>query len=143
MPATLDALQSRYPGAVTFRFGDGPALCNRLLALVRSGVKRATCGRLQDYLDDPAAMPVIGRCDIATTWDSAPALIIRTRQLINIRYCDVTWDLARQEGEDEALSGWQEGHARFFARNGGFDAEMMLLFEVFDLVEDLAPPPGG
>ncbi|MBI1417437.1 MAG: ASCH domain-containing protein [Limimaricola sp.] len=143
MPATLATLQTRYPGAVTFRFGDGPDLCNRLLALVRSGAKRATCGRLQDFLDDPAAMPAEGRCDIATTWDGTPALVIRTRKLIRIRFCDVTWDLARQEGEDAALSGWQEGHQGFFARNGGFDPEMLLLFEIFDLVEDLAQPPGG
>ncbi|MEJ2019298.1 MAG: ASCH domain-containing protein, partial [Maritimibacter sp.] len=42
------------------------------------------------------------------------------------------------EGEDDDLAGWQKGHEAFFTRNGGFDPEMMLVFEHFELVEDLA-----
>jgi uncharacterized protein YhfF len=36
------------------------------------------------------------------------------------------------------LADWRDDHKVFFERNGGFDPEMMLLFEHFELVEDLA-----
>jgi hypothetical protein len=35
-----------YAGAVTFSFGDNPALADELLALVLAGRKTATCGAL-------------------------------------------------------------------------------------------------
>ena len=40
---SLEKLKLRYPGAETYRFGDSPALSDSLLALVRTGRKRATC----------------------------------------------------------------------------------------------------
>lgn len=132
-----EELQDTYPGAGTFQFGDSEELCLKLLALVRKGIKRATCGALADFADDPASMPVVGRCDIAANWDGSPAVVIRTTRVQQVRFCDVTWDLARREGEDDDLAGWQAGHQAYFARNGGFDPQMMLVFEYFDVVEDL------
>ncbi len=131
-----EELQDTYPGAGTFMFGDSEALCQELIALVRSGKKRATCGALRDFEGEPESMPVVGRCDIAANWDGTPALVIRTTKVQQVRFCDVTWDMAWREGEDDDLAGWQAGHKAYFARNGGFDPQMMLVFEYFDLVED-------
>ncbi len=133
----FEDLNDRYPGAGTFRFGDNKALCQRLIALVRAGKKTATCGALRDFEDDPASMPKVGRCDIAANWGGSPAVVIRTLAVRHVRFCDVTWDLARLEGEDTDLAGWQASHRAYFARNGGFDAKMMLVFETFEMVEDL------
>ncbi|GHF08869.1 ASCH domain-containing protein [Aliiroseovarius zhejiangensis] len=138
MSEDMEDLQVTYPGAGTFKFGDGPELSARLIALVRSGKKRATCGALADFADEPEAMPVVGRTDIATNWDGTPALVIKTVRVQQIRFCDVTEEMALAEGEDDSLEGWRKGHEAFFARNGGFDPEMMLVFEHFDLIEDLA-----
>lgn len=137
MTDDIEDLNDRYPGAGSFRFGDGPALCARLIALVRAGKKRATCGALRDFDDDPGAMPVVGRADIATDWDGTPALVVRTTRVDLVRFCDVTQEMALAEGEDDDLGGWRAGHQAFFARNGGFDPDMMLVFEHFDMVEDL------
>ncbi len=134
----MEDLQETYPGAGTFKFGDGPELSARLIALVRQGRKRATCGALADFDDEPEAMPVVGRTDICANWDGTPALVIRTTAVDKVRFCDVTEEMALAEGEDEDLAGWRAGHEAYFARNGGFDPEMMLLFEHFDLIEDLA-----
>ncbi|QMU59573.1 MAG: ASCH domain-containing protein [Boseongicola sp.] len=134
----FEDLQDTYPGAGTFKFGDNAKLSKRLIALVRSGHKRATCGALTDFTDDPASMPVVGRCDIATNWDDTPAVVIRTVQVDQVRFCDVTEEMALAEGENVDLEGWQEDHKTYFERNGGFDAEMMLVFEHFEVVEDLA-----
>ncbi|MBT8409471.1 MAG: ASCH domain-containing protein [Alphaproteobacteria bacterium] len=135
--AEYEDLQDTYPGAGTFRFGDSKALSDELIALVRAGKKVATCGALRDFEDEPEAMPVVGRCDIATEWDGTPAVVIRTLKVDTLRFCDVTEEMALAEGENETLEGWQDGHKRYFERNGGFDPEMMLVFEHFEVVEDL------
>jgi len=131
-------LQDTYPGAGTFRFGDNPELCQYLIGLVRQRKKTATCAAASDFDDDPDSMPVVGRCDIAANWDGTPALVIRTTNVEHVRYCDVTEEMALAEGENDSLLGWRKDHKAYFKRNGGFDPEMMLVFEHFELVEDLA-----
>ena len=138
MSDDMEDLQVTYPGAGTFKFGDSAELSARLIGLVRSGKKRATCGALSEFKDEPEAMPVVGRTDIAANWDGTPALVIKTVKVEEIRFCDVTEEMALAEGEDETLAGWRKGREAYFARNGGFDPEMMLVFEHFDLIEDLA-----
>ncbi|RYH04251.1 ASCH domain-containing protein [Salipiger sp. IMCC34102] len=137
MTDEIEDLNDRYPGAGNFTFGDSKALCQELIALVRAGKKTATCGALRDFEDEPEAMPVVGRCDIAMNWGGSPALVIRTTQVQTIRFCDVTEKMALAEGEDDDLDGWRAGHEAYFRRNGGFSPDMMLVFEHFELVEDL------
>ena len=133
----LEAALRLYPGAESFVFGDGPDLSARLIDLVHDGSKRATCGALRDFAAGEA-MPVVGRCDIVRDWAGQAQLVIRTVSLEVARFCDVTAEFALAEGEDATLEGWQAGHRDYFGRNGGFQAEMKLVCEVFDLVEDLA-----
>lgn len=135
--AEYEDLQDTYPGAGTFRFGDSKALSDALIALVRARRKTATCGALRDFDEEPEAMPVVGRCDIATEWDGTPAVVIRTLKVDTLRFCDVTEEMALAEGENADLAGWRADHQRYFERNGGFDPEMMLVFEHFEVVEDL------
>ncbi len=135
---TLDDAMAKYPGAETFRFGDGPQLCSDLLALVRAGNKTATCGALRDFESGKEAMPVVGRQDIALNWDGSPALVIETVSLAQTRYCDVDAEFALAEGESDSLEGWRADHKNYFERNGGFDPEMMLVCERFRVVEDFA-----
>lgn len=131
------ALAARYPGAVTFAFGDGPDLSARLLGLVRAGGKRATCGALRDF-EAGEPMPVVGRRDIVTDWAGQPQLVIETTDVTLRRFCDVGADFALAEGEDATLEGWQAGHRAYFERNGGFQPEMMLVCERFRVIEDLS-----
>jgi uncharacterized protein YhfF len=118
----------------TFTFGDNPALCAHLIALVRSGRKTATCGALRDFTAGGEAMPVVGRQDIALNWDGTPALVIETIR----RFCDVDADFALAEGENDSLAGWQADHRAFFERNGGWSPEMELVCERFRMVRDLS-----
>ncbi len=137
-PDAIAVVRDRYPGAEAFTFGDSRALCDELLALVRSGAKRATCGALRDFADGTEAMPVVGRRDIALDWDGHPALVIETVELTVRRFCDVGADFALAEGEDETLEGWQAGHRAYFERSGGWSEDMELVCERFSLIEDLA-----
>ncbi|WP_149755243.1 ASCH domain-containing protein [Roseivivax sediminis] len=139
----LIALRARYPGAETFQFGDSRALCDELTALVRAGIKTATCGAMRDYEAEGASLPQVGRRDIALDWDGRPALVIETLEITLRRFRDVDADFALAEGEDADLAGWQAGHRAYFERNGGWDREMMLVCERFRMVEDLAGVVGG
>lgn len=138
MTDDMEDLQVTYPGAGTFTFGDSPELCAELLDLVRQGRKTATCEALAAFDDDPKSKPQPGRCDIAANWDGTPALVIRTTKVQKVRFKDVTEEMALAEGENDTLDGWRRDHEAYFKRNGGFDPEMMLLFEHFELVEDLS-----
>jgi uncharacterized protein YhfF len=131
-------LYEKYPGAQTFTFGDSEALCGELLALVRAGTKRATFSALADVAAGREAMPVVGRRDIALNWDGTPALVCETWVLKEIRFCDVTEEMALSEGEDEPLESWQRGHQAYYTRAEIFDPEMVLIYEQFDVIADLA-----
>jgi uncharacterized protein YhfF len=134
---TLEELKQKYPGAETFKFGDGPELSSFLIGLVRAGKKTATCGALRDFEGGGEAMPEVGRTDIVLNWDGSPALVVETLELTQTRFCDVSADFALAEGENDTLEGWQKDHQHYFERNGGFDPEMMLVCERFKVVEDL------
>jgi uncharacterized protein YhfF len=133
----IAVLKARHPGAETFTFGDSRALCDDLLARVRSGAKHATCGALRDFAEGREALPVAGRRDIALDWDGNPALVIVTTEVAIRRFCDVDAGFALAEGEDETLEGWQVGHRAYFERNGGWSPDMELVCERFRLVEVL------
>ena len=133
---SLEKLKLRYPGAETYRFGDSPALSDSLLALVRTGRKRATCTAMAE-IGVSEALPQIGRCDIVLDFSDVPQLVNRTMELRIFRFYDIPEDLALMEGEDEALVGWRENHERYYRRLGIFDPEMELIWERFDVVEDL------
>ncbi len=136
---TLDELQLKYPGAETFRIGDSRELNEQLIALIRSGVKTASCGALRDFQQGGEAMPVVGRRDIALDWDGTPALVLESQEVTIRRFSDVEEDFALAEGENDDLDGWRLDHQVFFERNGGFDPDMKLVCERFRLVEDLRP----
>ncbi|MEM9229281.1 MAG: ASCH domain-containing protein [Pseudomonadota bacterium] len=140
---TLAAALERYPGAETYTFGDSAFLCAQLLARVRSGLKTATCGALRDFADGGEPWPKVGRCDISLNWDGTPALVTRTMDLTQKRFCDVDADFALAEGENDTLVGWRQDHEAYFGRTGGFHPEMMLLCERFELVQDLATDTAG
>ena len=138
MSERFEDLQVTYPGAGTFRLGHDAKSCKRLTALVRSGNKHATCEAAREFADEPEAMPVAGRHDIVANWDGSLALVIRTERVDEIRFCDVTEEMALAEGEDSDLESWRAWRQRHFEANGGFDPEMPLIFEHFSLVEDLS-----
>ncbi len=121
----------------SFTFGDSADLSEHLLDLVRDGYKTATCAALRDYADSGLPLPEVGRLDVALTWEGKPALIIQTIEVTTRRFCDVDEAFALAEGEDDSLADWAAGHRAYFERNGGWEAEMMLVCERFRLVQDL------
>lgn len=124
-----------YASAVTFAFGDSPALADELLALVISGKKTATCGALRDY-GGAEPVPVVGRRDVVLDGKGRRAAVIETVEAIHRRFDEVDAAFARDEGEgDLSYEYWRQAHEAYFARNGGFSPDMILVCERFRLVE--------
>jgi uncharacterized protein YhfF len=137
----IGRLRARYPGAVIYRFGDCATLSDTLLALGRAGRTRATCTAEAEIAAGEAA-PVVGRCDIVVDFDGVPQLVTRTLDLRRVRFCDMTADMALAEGENDDLEGWRADHERYCRRAGIFAPEMGLIWERFEVVEDLQGDTG-
>lgn len=138
MSDEMEDLQETYPGAGTFQFGETQSLNDRMIKRVRNKLKTANCAPFAEFKDDPGSMPKAGRCDIAANWDGSPALIITTTSVKKVRFCDVTEEMALAEGVHPTLEAWRAAQEKYLSRKGGFDPEMILVFERFELVEDLA-----
>ena len=113
--------------------------CNYLLDLVLKGKKRATSSAYDGYEDDEE-MPKVGELSVITDWDGNPRCVIKTTNIIILPYKDITFDLAKLEGEDDSLDSWRKNHEHFFKEEGlelgyEFNENMKVIFEEFEVVE--------
>lgn len=116
----------------TFSFGDSPELANRLLELVLSGSKRATCWAESQGL----LSAEVGKSMVVLDGQGAPKAVLKTIELTKRRFDDVDAAFAYDEGEgDRSLQYWREAHTRYFTRLGRYAPDMMLWCERFELVE--------
>ena len=114
--------------------------CNSLLDLVLKGQKRATSSSLAAFELGGETMPKEGELSVITDWDGNPRCVVRTKKLHVLPYEEITYDLAKLEGEDETLDSWKRSHERFFTREGEmlgyhFSPQMPVVFEEFEVVE--------
>jgi uncharacterized protein YhfF len=116
----------------TFSFGDNSDLANRLLELVLSGTKRATCRAESQGL----LSAEIGKLMVVLDGQGAPKAVLKTIELTKRRFDEVDEAFAYDEGEgDRSLRYWREAHTRYFSRLGRYSPDMMLWCERFELVE--------
>ena len=110
--------------------------------LIRQGKKTATCGLKQWYgseaTKDP--YPEIGRLEVVTDWYGNPTSIIKTVDLCEKKFNEVTADFAALEGEgDLSLEWWRKAHREYFSKacmklGTRFSEEIMLVLERFVVV---------
>lgn len=123
-----------------FELTEEPA--NYLLGLVLEGKKRATASSLWGYELEGEPLPKVGEMSVITYWDGTPGCVIRTTNVRIIPYRDMTFDIAKLEGEDDTLESWQKNHEAFFTEEGKelgytFSEDMPVIFEEFEVVEVL------
>ena len=132
--AAVEELKVKYPGANAWQMGDSPELASELADLIKKGIKTASCGSFASYQQEEPA-PKIGSYNIILGGQSIPVCVIRLVSMQLVRFCDVTEEFARKEGEgDLSLEYWQKEHQRFFTREGYFSEEMELIKEEFEVV---------
>ena len=109
-----------------------PDLANRLLELVLSGTKRATCWAESQGL----LSAEVGKLMVVLDGQGVPKAVLKTIELTKRRFDEVDEAFAYDEGEgDRSLQYWREAHARYFSRLGRYTPDMMLWCERFELVE--------
>ena len=114
--------------------------CNELLNLVLIGKKKATSSSFLAYKLSNEELPKIGDLSVITDWDSNPACVIKTTNIIILPFKDITFDLAKKEGEDTNLESWRKNHITFFKNEGKelgyvFNKDMKVVFEEFEVIE--------
>lgn len=127
---------ARYPGAVSFRYGDSAALNAEILALVRAGEKTITCDAVANFAQRGEPHPEPGRVDVALDWAGRPALAVRTVAVDLIPFDEMPEALIAGQGEFRDLAHWRKGYESYLTRAGLFAPDVMMLVEHFEVVED-------
>ncbi|MBY6004711.1 ASCH domain-containing protein [Salipiger bermudensis] len=138
MSAVLEAALARWPGAQSYRPGDSAALNAEILGLMRSGKKRASCEAWSVFEEGTEALPEVGRVDLALDWQGRPALALRTTEVLRLRFGEMGEAMVAEQGEFADLADWRRGYEAYLTRAGRFEPEVEMMFERFELVEDLA-----
>ncbi len=61
---------------------------------------------------------------------------IKTEKILKMKFKDMTWDLAKLEGENENLQDWRTQHDKFFKSiDSNFNEDTIIEFEIFKVVE--------
>jgi uncharacterized protein YhfF len=138
MAITLEQALKRYPGAKSYRPGDGEKLNREIIELMRSGRKTATCAVPEEFADEPESYPEIGRIDIALDWNGNPAVATRTLSIEEIGFSRMDEARVPAQGEFKDLEDWRNGYRAYYQRQGSFDPDMIFIYERFEVVEDFA-----
>lgn len=135
MSNLVDSIKAKYPGSQAWSIGDSPEMANELADLVKKGIKTASCGSLAAFQSDDSA-PQIGSHNIILDGQGVPVCVIRIVSMRLVRFCNVTEEFARKEGEgDLSLDYWRREHKAFFTRAGSYSDDMELVAEEFEVVE--------
>jgi uncharacterized protein YhfF len=109
LPPDLD--QEPKPSGV-FSFGDS----KKLAALVRQGIKTATCSALMGYEKDQVLLPQKGDLSIVLDGNGNPVLVIETVSVVILPFNEVSEQFAFEEGEgNRSLAYWRMAHENYFA----------------------------
>ncbi|MEL6828169.1 MAG: ASCH domain-containing protein [Pseudomonadota bacterium] len=116
-----------YQGLETFQFGDSPELADRLAALVVAGVKTGTCSAAVHGPDTE-----VGARQVCLNSAGTPVCEIETVSLQTLAFDAVTPEMAALEGEgDMSYRFWRDVHIEFYKREGTWQPDMDVIFEVF------------
>lgn len=103
---------------------------DKLVDLVLNGKKIATT-----YLDSPSK---IGEESILIYDNEKKACITKTKEILTLKFKDITWELAKLEGENNSLEEWKEKHYTFFRKiDNNFNGETEVIFEIFEVTKNL------
>ena len=104
---------------------------DKLLKLVLDGKKTATTSLYE--IDN---ISKIGDISILTDSKDNSVCIIKTKEVIVTEFKNITWDLAKLEGENETLEEWRKVHKDYFSKiNSNFNDDTKVIFEIFEVIE--------
>lgn len=102
-------------------FGCNIEMSEYLLSLVVSGHKKASSSVFEAYELDNEPIPHVGGYYVITDCNEKPYGVIETTKVTILPYKDITWEMAKKEGEDETMASWKRNHDEAFEE----DADIM------------------
>jgi uncharacterized protein YhfF len=124
-------------------YGDSPELSRQLLALIRSGQKRAGTGLLWWHEHEGEPFAQAGDIEIVLTHDHQPSIVTRVTRVEVLPYREVGAEYAAIEGEgDGSLDFWRKAHWHYFSRVCASigevpTEEMLVVCSVFEVLHVL------
>ena len=112
---------------------------DELISLVLAGKKTAIFTSYAAYAADNEPLPATGELYVVLDRSERPRCIIETTGVTLVPFNEVTWEMARQEGEDESLDAWHEKYKGYLEDEGsivGFDftPDIKLVFQTFRVI---------
>jgi uncharacterized protein YhfF len=125
----LDVLKNNNLNSInrwTFRINT-----DKLVKLVLDGKKTATTS-----LYEFDSLPTVGDVSILTDSNNDDMCILKTKEVIVTKFKNITWDLAKLEGENNSLEEWRKVHKDFFSKiDSTFNDDKKIIFEIFEVIE--------
>lgn len=124
-----------------WNFCYGEYLPDKLIGLVKRGMKTGTSSAA-DLYDDDEKRPEVDDLSVITYGNGLPGCIIRTVEVRNKKFKDISGEEARLEGEgDLSLQYWRDGHRLFFKMEYDeagkvFNEDIPVYFQRFEVVYD-------
>lgn len=104
---------------------------DKLVKLVLDGKKTATTS-----LYEFDSLPTVGDVSILTDSNNNDMCILKTKKVIVTEFKNITWDIAKLEGENISLEEWRKVHKDFFSKiDSSFNDDTEVIFEIFEVIE--------
>ena len=104
---------------------------DRLVNLALDGNKTATTS-----LYELNNISKVGDISILTDSKDSNICFIKTISVVITEFKNITWDLAKLEGENKSLNEWKETHMNYFTKiNPNFNENTKVIFEVFEVIK--------
>ena len=112
---------------------------DELVSLVLSEKKTAFFTSWATYAIDKEPLPVSGELYIVLDRSDNPQCVIEIQNVCVIPFNEVTWEMAKQEGEDENLEEWRQKKQEYLEDEGAvlgfeFSPDIKLVFQKFSVV---------
>ena len=104
---------------------------DKKVGLVLEGKKTATTS-----LYEFDSLPIVGDISVLTDSNGSDICIIKTKKVIITDFKNITWDLAKLEGENNSLEEWRKDHKDYFNKmDSNFNDDTKVIFEIFEVLK--------
>jgi len=112
---------------------------DELVSLVVSGKKTAFFSSYATFAIDGEPLPVSGELYIVVDRANNPRCVIELQSVEVIPFNEITWEMAKQEGEDENMTDWRNKEQEYLEEEGAvlgfsFTPDIKLVFQTFRVV---------
>ena len=81
------------------------------------------------------SLPTIGDISVLTDSNNNNVCMVQTKEVIVTEFKNITWNLAKKEGENNSLDEWRKVHKNYFSKiDPSFNENTKVIFEIFKVI---------